>query len=134
MIRLKRPFIFGMNNGNVSILANGENLATIEPQGYRDVDLKPGKYTFEVESKWFKGKSESINVKEGDLIEIKSKIGSYWVIAFVATIVLPQILYVFQDSFKMFLYIGLPFGIILAILPYLPIFANKAYTVEKITK
>ena len=72
MIRLKRPFIFGMNNGYVSILANGENLATIEPQGYRDVDLKPGKYIFEVESKWFKGKSESINVEEGDLIEIKS--------------------------------------------------------------
>ena len=56
MTRIKRPFIFGMNNSNISIIVDNKKLTSIEPQRFRDVDISHGEHSFKVESKWISSK------------------------------------------------------------------------------
>ena len=134
MTRIKRPFIFGMNNSNISIIVDNKKLTSIEPQGFRDVDISHGEHSFKVESNWFSSKSVILNIKNDDLIEINSNNGKYWSFIFILAIVIPQFIFYMYDLPISFLYIVSIIAIILSIVPYLPYFSKRAYTIKKVSK
>ncbi len=134
MTRIKRPFIFGMNDGNISIIVDSEKLTAIEPQGFRDINITKGNHSFKVQSKWFQSKTVNIDIQNDEIIEVSSNIGRYWIFIFIVAMIIPQFIFLMFDLPKSFLYSTSAIAIILSFGPYLPFFSKRAYTIKKVSK
>lgn len=133
MIRIKRSFVFGMNNGNISIIVDNEKLTTIESQGFRDIKITNGNHSFKVQSKWFQSKQVNIDIQNDDIVEVSSNMGTYWIFIYIIAIIIPQFIFLMFDLPKSFLFSVSALAIILSFGPYLPYFAKRAYTIRKVS-
>ena len=126
MIKIKRPFLFGANNGIFTLFIDNKEVCKIDAQSIKEIDLEDGEYQFRVESRIFKSKETKIGVKDGDLLTIKAP-KSLWLV-----VLLPAILfssyYIFKFS-KTYLILGATGIILLSLIYYLPIFKNNYYKI-----